>query len=87
MGQLEYSKIYEILLPLMFSCSLYSLMSYHFPYRHEVQWNDVPVQHMGTLSGKKSEVVKCSGPVHPDRSYITHVDHQYIKKLNKLNKR
>ena len=38
--------------------TLYSLIvSYQFPCWHEVEWNDKPIEHMYTLSDKKSEVV------------------------------
>ena len=45
-------------------------MAYQVPYWDVIQWNYESEQNMSRLSGKKSEVLKCSGSVHSDDSYM-----------------
>ena len=60
-------------------------MAYQVPYWHIEQWNDKPAQKMSRFSSKKSEVLKCSGSVHPDDSCTYMYIVQYVFEIVKCN--
>lgn len=41
----------------------------HFPYRHEVKWNDKSIYNMSQFSSIKPDIQKCSGLAYFDYTY------------------